>query len=165
MISKMEFVEFEKHHAFILLFLVIATMFLVNIFAFNTAYNSVSTELNSNYEASRANGPVVIEKEVVVEVEPEQPDEPTRLEGLGGVLESTIQQYDMPTAVYVQDLSTGETVGVNQNTTFVAASHYKLFVTYEIARQIDLGILEPTADSGYDAAGVSIKECIFRTLN
>ena len=65
----------------------------------------------------------------------------------------------------IHDLKTGELLGINEKTTFVSASLYKIFTSYEVARQIDEGTLSPTQATGFDAGELSVQECLDRTLS
>lgn len=152
--------KFEKHHAALLIFLLVSGVFFINIFAFTAAYSRVQ-ELQPSFSSS----PIIIFSESE-EPEQNQEPEPARfLDGLGPLITEVIENEGVSAAIYIQDIDTGETLGLNEKTTFVSASLYKLFASYEIARQIDSGILEPTSATGFDAGSITIEECLSRTLS
>ena len=136
--------KFEKHHAALLIFLTIAGVFFINIFAFSAAYDQVQQVQNNGA------APLVIvgtntdqqTDEVVSE-----PEEVRFLAGLKTQIQSVIDGTGVDMAVYIQDLQTGEELEINSRTTFVSASMYKIFVSYEVARQIDLGLISPEPSS------------------
>lgn len=160
--------KFEKHHAALLIFLLIAGTFVINIAAFNAAYSRV--------REARVSGvaPLVVgpdESFVTATPDPSQsqPNEDQEsvsfLKDIKPQLQSIIDQEGVDMAIYIQDLSTGEILGINESTTYVSASLYKLFASYEVARQVDLGLIEPSSATGFDAGNTSVEECLTRTLS
>lgn len=152
--------KFEKHHAALLVFLMIASVFVINVMAFSAAYDDV--------RSIRETGDVPI---VVVESSgASSQNENTEtgydfLVALRPVLQSIIEKEGIEMAVYVQDLSTGEVLGINEKTTFVSASLYKIFVSYEVARQIDIGLIDPAQNTGGDADGLTVRQCLDKMLS
>ena len=153
--------KFEKHHAAFLVFMLIAGVFLINIFAFTAAYNGIEERQFTN------SSPLIIVQAPTPETENDKTEEakPAFFSGLEERMKTILDGEEVESAVYLKDLSTGETLGINQTTTFVSASLYKIFASYEVARQIDLGQIEPTDQTGYDAGSTSIEDCLFRTLS
>ena len=45
MISKISVKEFERHHAFILVFMIVASMFAANVYALDAAYDNVTSSV------------------------------------------------------------------------------------------------------------------------
>lgn len=163
-----ELQNFERHHAVILIFLLISGIFLVNIYAFTAAYSFVREAPAEDVAviiAPPANDqlPGLADTEAT-EANEEDDAEINELEKFLPALQAAVDTHDIESAVFVHDLATGHTVGVNEDTTFVAASFYKLFAAYEVARQIDLGLLSPNDATGFDAGTTSIEECLYRSL-
>ena len=154
--------NFEKHHAALLVFLLIAGVFLINIFAFSAAYSRVR-EARDTGVAPLVVGPEVANSDE--EEEPEPVEEVSFLNGLEPQIQEIIQREGVDMAILVKDLQTGEVLTINGTTTFVSASLYKIFASYEVARQIDLGQIEPLAATGFDADAVTVQECLYRTLS
>ncbi len=155
--------KFEKHHAAILLFLMIASIFLINIFVFSAAYSHVDKLRPARIAPIIAGDKAADDVKIEEDMTEQEPAE--FLAGLEPQLLSVVESQDVDMAVYVQDLSRGESIGINDKTTFVSASLYKIFTAYEVARQIDIGQLDPNANAGFDADGTSIADCVHKTLS
>jgi len=88
--------------------------------------------LNSSHAYSGERLTTLIENEATA-------NEPTRLESLEAQLQHIIDIVPADMTIIVSDQDTGETISLNNDRNYVAASLYKLFVAYYAYDQIDQG--------------------------
>lgn len=172
LISKAKIKDFEHHHAAMLIFLLIAAIFAGNIMAFSAAYNHVKllgnsySGLSSSQQAlAQTPETIIVTQNDIPEIEDQSTDDVNKLQGLDVQLLKLLDGYEQPISIYIEDLNTNQSLGINERTTYVSASFYKLFVSYEVARQINLGFLSSSQDVGNDASGNTIEECLYKTLS
>lgn len=155
--------EFERHHAFILVFLFVASIFAINVYAFTNAYDRVERADSRNTQPPR------IDRELIYPSDEPEPaiviDNSQELDGLLPALEKHIADSGVNYAIVITDLSNDEQIAVNENTTYVSASLYKLFVAYEVVRRADLGLISIEEPTGHDAGDTSLKDCIYKSLS
>jgi beta-lactamase class A len=164
MISNRQLKSFERHHFVLLLFLFIAGVFLINIFAFKAVYSRVSPQTNSK----TALQPAKLDNSVNTTNNASKSDArkaASTLDSLDKDLLAVVERYDSNFAIVVQDLKSGDYLGINDTTTFVSASLYKIFVSYEVARRAELGLINLDSPSGSEAGNASIEECLDRMLS
>ena len=156
--------QFEKRHAIVLIFLLMAGVLAVNVYAFSNAYDSVQQINLSESQAPR------VDRELVYPASKAGSDETDEsqaqaLDSLLPLLEIFVSEQSVPMAIVVQDLSNDELIAVNGTTTYVSASLYKLFVSYEVTRQIALGQASLEQTVGFDAEDESVGDCLWRALS
>jgi beta-lactamase class A len=139
--------------------LAVASLFASNVYAFSQAYSRVTAVQSSGSQPARLDR----NNTIYATAEPDIQD--NSLKGLQDKLQDFVDTQSVEYGIVVVDLNSKDSIGINEHTTFVAASMYKLFVAYELMRQADLGLINLELETGHDAGDVSLSECITRSIS
>lgn len=142
----------KHHHVFIMVFGVVAIFFAGNVFAIDTIHKQIT-------DTTLAEGttPVILartEKERAGDTIKSTPE--SKLMPLATTIQNVTKKYTTDFSVSVQNMNTGEYIGVNDSYLFKSASLYKLFVGLEVLRRVDDGTIK-LDDAHGDG---TIKDCI-----
>lgn len=142
----------EHHHVFITIFLCISLIFAGNIIAINLVHKRIT----ASTDAASAQQTITISKGQKTVTEPVITDSANKLSPLSKVIVKATNAYPVDFGIVVQNLKTGDRIGVNDKLSFKSASIYKLFVGYEVMRKVDKGELRLSDAHG----GTTIQECM-----
>lgn len=144
--------EFQHHHAFFLIILIIGVFFSGNVLAYSVLENNVQVQrvytqpLKENTSSDKEQNPLE--------------DVANHMDEYLPIIEQFSNNNPVTIGVWLQDLSDDSQIGLNESVTFESASLYKLFVAFEAYKRIDLGIHSPTDNIPTSDGDQTIEHCL-----